>query len=159
MKLASVGTSACAATVALLMTVGWPSAHISGIVTRVHAKHRGCSTASLEGTYAHTRTGINQVLGGPIAFIAVSTLDGNGNFTSLRETASRNGVIQDWMDLGPGGTYSVDTDCTGSFFAMDGSKINNIVVFHGGDELFLLSTLPGRIITGYWKRIDAKDEN
>jgi hypothetical protein len=37
-------------------------AHIPGAVIDVHAHDRGCSVASLKGTYAFRRTGVNNGL-------------------------------------------------------------------------------------------------
>jgi hypothetical protein len=51
----------------------------------------------------------------------------------------------------------VDPDCTGSIFSEDGTKANNFVIVDGGNEFFLLSTLPGRTITAVGKELDVKD--
>ena len=84
--------------------------------TPVHAHDRGCSVASLKGTYAFRRTGVNNVLGGPIAQIGINVLNGDGTIGLIRTTRSSNGVIQDWTDHPAPGSYTVDPDCTGSFF-------------------------------------------
>ena len=41
--------------------------------------------------------------------------------------------------------YTVDPDCTGSFFDADGAKTNNVVVLDGGKRFFLLSVAPDTI--------------
>ena len=66
--------------------------------TPVHAHDRGCSVASLKGTYAFRRTGVNNVVGGPIAQIGINVLNGDGTIGLIRTTRSSNGVIQDWTD-------------------------------------------------------------
>ena len=67
---------------------------------KVHATpnnddHRGCSVASLKGTYAFHRTGVNNVLG-PIAQIGINVENGEGRIKLIRTTRSQNGVILDW---------------------------------------------------------------
>ena len=134
-----------------------PEARIPGAVTKVHAQDRGCSVASLKGTYAYRRTGVNYDLGGPIAQIGVDTFNGDGTRGLLRRTGSQNGRIVDWFDEIPGGSYTVDPDCTGSILDASGTKINNFVVLDGGKGFFLVSTQPGTIVTSEAKRLEVED--
>jgi hypothetical protein len=152
-------TAACSAAImgALLgIATLWPSARVPGIAN-VNARHRGCSNANVKGTYAFQRTGINQVIGGPIAIIGTVTFDGTGNVTASRQAASRNGVIQDWTDTTGGGTYQIDPDCTGAEFDATGAKTEDIVVLDGGEQIVAISTLSGRIITAVIRKIE-RDE-
>ncbi len=55
------------------------------------------------------------------------------------------------------GTYTVDPDCTGSFFDANGTKSNNLVVLDGGKRFFLLSVAPGTITTEEGKRLEVED--
>ena len=128
-------------------------AHIPGAVIDVHAHDRGCSVASLKGTYAFRRTGVNNVVGGPIAQIGIAFYSGDGTRGLIRTTRSTNGEIRRWTDFpAPNGSYTVDPDCTGSFFDADGTHSNNVVVLDGGKRFFLLSVAPGTIVTeeGIW---------
>src|SRR5271167_1620180 len=102
-------------------------ARIPGVIINVHAHDRGCSVASFKGTYAFRRTGVNNVVGGPIAQIGIDVFNGDGTRGLIRSTRSTNGEIQDWTDSPPSGSYTVDPDCTGSVFAADGAKTNNVV--------------------------------
>ena len=78
--------------------------------------HGTCSVASLKGTYAFRRSGVNNVLGSPIAEIGINVLNGDGTILFIRNTKSSNGVIRDWTDEpAPIGSYTVDPDCTGTF--------------------------------------------
>jgi hypothetical protein len=158
MTRAPILTVACIATVVLIAAV-WLSARIPGAVTNVHAQEdRGCSVASLKGTYAFRRTGMNNVLGGPIAQIGIAIYDGDGTRDLIRTTRSANGVILDWHDdVPPRGSYTVDPDCTGALFEVDGTKSNNLVVLDGGKGFFLLSTAPGTITTEEGKRLEVED--
>jgi hypothetical protein len=121
--------------------------------TSLQDHHHGCSVASLKGTYAFVRTGINNVLGGPIAQIGFAVLDGNGNIQLIRTTRSNNGVIEDWTNETAPGNYTVDPDCTGTFF----NGMNNIVVFDGGKRFFLLSAGAGTTTTEEGTRLDTEN--
>jgi hypothetical protein len=129
----------------------------SGIVPKVHAQDRGCSVASLKGAYAFRRTGVNINLGGPVAQIGVDIFNGDGTRGLIRRTGSQNGRIVDWTDEMPGGSYTVDPDCTGSIFDASGTKINNFVVLDGGKGFFLTSTVSGTIVTAEGKRLEVED--
>ena len=122
--------------------------------TPAHAQEHGCSVASLKGTYAFRRTGVNNVVGGPIAEIGINVLNGDGTILHIRNTRSSNGVIRDWTDEpSPSGNYTVDPDCTGSFF----NESNNLVVIDGGKRYLLLSVAPGTIVTEEGTRLEAKN--
>ena len=123
--------------------------------TTVDAHHHGCSLASLKGTYAFRRTGVNNMVG-PIAEIGIDVFNGDGTRGHIRSTRSGNGVIQNWNER-PSGTYRVHLDCTGAIFDADGIKTHNLVILDGGNRFFLLSVRPGTIITAEGERI-VEDE-
>ena len=120
---------------------------------KVHAtsgqdQQSGCSVASLKGTYAYSRTGVNNDVGGPIAEIGLDVFNGDGTRCISRDSRSTNGEIQDWTDFPcPSGSYTVDPDCTGSFFDTNGTKSENIVVLDGGKRFLMLSVAPETITT------------
>jgi hypothetical protein len=126
-------------------------------VIKVHASERGCSVASLKGTYAFRRTGVNNVVGGPIAQLGIDVFNGDGTRGAIRSTRSTNGDILDWADFPSIGSYTVDPDCTGSFFDAEGTKTNNLIVVDGGKRFFLLSVAPETITTEEGIRLEAKD--
>ena len=129
-------------------------ARIPGPIINVHADNRGCSVASLKGTYAILRTGVNNVVGGPIAEIGINVLNGDGKILFVRNTRSSNGVIRDWTDEpAPVGSYTVDPNCTGSFF----NESNNLVVLDGGKRYLLLSVAPGTITTEEGYRLEGEE--
>ena len=118
---------------------------------KVHATSTGvCSVASLKGTYAFHRTGVNNVVGGPIAQIGINKLNGDGAILLIRTTRSQNGEILDWFDQQDPGSYTVEPNCTGTFF----NKLNNLVVVDGGKRYFLLSVSPGTTVTEEGTRIE-----
>jgi len=132
-------------------------AGIPGAVIKVHAHNLGCSAASLKGVYAFTRTGVNNDLGGPIAQIGLAVFKGDGTRGGIRSTRSNNGDIQDWTNSPPSGSYTVDSDCTGSFYDADGNKTNNVIVLDGGRRFFLLSLAPDTITTEEGIKLEMKD--
>jgi hypothetical protein len=134
-------------------------ARIPGAITNVHAQDRVCSVASLKGKYAFRRTGVNNVVGGPIAEMGIAFYGGDGTRSLIRNTRSSNGEIRPWTDYpAPNGTYTVDPDCTGSFFDADGTHSNNVVVLDGGKRFFLLSVAPGTITTEEGTRLDEEED-
>jgi hypothetical protein len=128
---------------------------IPGAVTKVHAQGGGCSVASLKGTYAYHRTGVNNDVGGPIAEIGLNVFNGDGTLGIIRSTRSSNGVIQDWTSFPwPSGSYTVNRDCTGQFFLADGTHVNNFIVLDGGKRFSLLSVQPDTIVTSEGVRLE-----
>ena len=126
--------------------------------TPLQDDHRGCSVASLKGTYAFRRMGVNNVVGGPIAQIGIAFYGGDGTRGLIRTTRSSNGEIRPWTDYPTNGSYTVDPDCTGSFFDADGTHSNNVVVLDGGKRFFLLSVAPGTITTEEGTRLDEEED-
>jgi len=123
--------------------------------TPATAPNHGCSVASLKGTYAFRRTGVNNDLGGPIAQVGIDVFNGDGTRGMIRSTRSTNGAITDWTDFPPSGRYTIRHDCTGSFFNADGSKSNNVVVLDGGRRFILLSMSPDTVTTEEGQKLDS----
>ena len=96
---------------------------------------------------------MNNVVGGPIAQIGINVLNGDGRILLIRTTRSENGVILDWFDQPAPGSYTVDPDCTGTFF----NKSQNLVVIDGGKRYLLLSVAPGTTVTEEGTRLDGED--
>ena len=97
---------------------------------------------------------MNNVVGGPIAQIGINVLNGDGRILLIRTTRSSNGVIEDWTDHPVPGSYTVDPDCTGSFF----NKLNNLVVLDGGKRYLLLAVSPGTIVTEEGTRLEEEKD-
>ncbi|HMD05968.1 MAG TPA: hypothetical protein VKH63_00420 [Candidatus Acidoferrum sp.] len=103
---------------------------------------------------------MNNVVGGPIAQIGISFYSGDGTSGLIRTTRSTNGEIEDWTDQpSPNGSYTVDPDCTGSFFDTNCTKSDNIVVLDGGKRFLLLSVAPETITTEEGIRLEAKEKD
>jgi hypothetical protein len=137
-------------------------ARIPGAVINVHAHDRGCSVASLKGTYAYLRSG-SVMEQGPRAELGLDLFNGDGKRGIIRNTGASYTVSFDWTNSPwPDGSYTVDEDCTGSLYAADGTKANNIIVLDGGKRFWVLTAGPlgnGKVITGEGTRLEAKEED
>jgi hypothetical protein len=97
---------------------------------------------TLHGNY--TSHGMGTRLGvGPITAVGRIDFDGQGNFVNPT-TVSVNGVISTPTEIG---TYTVNSDCTGSEVATDGAHYN-FVVAPDGSRFDWISTVPGRVVSG-----------
>jgi len=75
---------------------------------------RGCSNASMQGTFAYTVTGAFVAAPaplGPYGEAGAQTFDGSGG-TTVNGMSSTNGSI---AQATTSGTYIVNSDCTGTF--------------------------------------------
>jgi hypothetical protein len=122
----------------------------------VHAQS-GCSVTSLTGNYGVRWQGFDILKGTahevPWAGVGVLTFDGAGN-VSFSWTQSLDGKIS--TGLSGAGTYSVNSDCTGSVSFTSGDAAGetaNIAIVAGGREVFAISTLASQTLV-----IDAKQQ-
>jgi hypothetical protein len=88
-----------------------------GLAQSIANTNLGCSLATLAGTYAFHITG--QILApapaaGPVSGVALTLFDGLGNLTQV-DNIVHNGAVpaEDWRPAV--GTYTVNTNCTGTF--------------------------------------------
>ncbi len=121
----------------------------------VPAVHAQCTNASLTGNYGLTFSGFNNDKGKkgnevPFAGVGLGTFDGAGN-VSASFTFSDYGVIGTSPYTG---TYTVNSDCTGTVTATPGSGNANLsfVIVSGGAEVFAVNTLPGGTWTADFKK-------
>ena len=85
-----------------------------GMAAAANADNKGCSNATLKGTFSHTASGFEiapPAIAGPVAGVGTDTVDGNGGVTTTA-TISLNGNI---VPLTATGTYNVNPDCTGTY--------------------------------------------
>jgi hypothetical protein len=130
---------------------------VLGMLPRAEAgEHRGCSNASLQGSFGFTNTGTNIALppplAGPIAQIGRQTFDGRGN-TDATATLSANGNI---VRVTVQGTYVVNPDCTGSMtlyvFPFGATVLLDFVIDDDGAELRAIITDEGAIESLVFKK-------
>jgi hypothetical protein len=120
------------------------------------ADDKGCSNATLQGTFAYTSTGFITAppdFAGPFAEAGTQVFDGKGG-TTAAVTLSQNGNI---LPVSITGTYTVNPDCTGTF-TLQVSPINVtvhvfFVIDDGGDEFQAIETDPGLVITRIGRRL------
>ena len=126
-----------------------------GIAPTATAGDKGCSNATLNGSFAYTGTGFvvtPAAAAGPFAEVGVQTFDGKGT-TSTTFTASQNGNI---FQATLTGTYTVNPDCTGTFNLPAPALGISIPVFFviddGATEFQAIETLPGVVFTRLGRR-------
>jgi len=118
---------------------------------------RGCSDASLQGSFGFTSTGtliaLPPPLAGPFTEIGRQTFDGRGN-TDATATLSANGNIVSGVTLQ--GTYQVNHDCTGSmtlFVSPIGITSHaDFVIDDDGEELRAIITDAGIVEGRIYKK-------
>jgi hypothetical protein len=138
--------------VAVAAMVGLGVTFPGGTLPKVQAHEEeleACSTATLNATYALTFSGfttrgpvpaaINAFT--PIAGGGLVTFDGNGN-VSASETVSIGGLI---TSVNVPGTYTVNSDCTGTFITTPNAQLNLVILRHGR-EIQAVNTVPGNVI-------------
>ena len=123
-----------------------------GVVPQVHAENLAqadsdalCTrgNATLRGTYMSIGGG-TAVGVGPVTFVGEITYDGKGNSTNPF-TGSFNGAIFKGQLAA---TYTVNSDCTGSLTASDGSSHYEFVVSPDGSKVNFIETDKGFVVSG-----------
>jgi hypothetical protein len=114
----------------------------SGVASKTEDK--GCSDASLIGTYRVVSSGSSLDLG-QFAAVGFRVLDGGGNLTRGDTTLSRNGEIS--RSMGLTATYSVNSDCTVSVQFATGQQYEGVVVGEGREAYFLQTAPRNTIVT------------
>ena len=136
-------------TIAQAFTIAAITVLAVGLAPTANAK--GCSNATLKGTFAEKDTGFipNPPPANPSLFAGVNldTFDGKGTITAIGfATVDGNGAPQTEI-----GTYTVNPDCTGTYTV----QINPgaitahafFVIDESGDELQIIVSDPGAVVT------------
>jgi hypothetical protein len=143
--------------VPMALVMGLAAAFASGARMSAHsAEPKGCSVASLDGSYGFTSSGsllaLPAPLAGPFGEVGRQTFDGQGN-TEATATISNNGVIN---RLTLQGTYVVNADCTGSltlFISPFGVTAHlDMVIDDDAKEVRAIATGPGTIETRVYRK-------
>ncbi len=132
--------------------IGLGATFPGGTSPKVHAQEEflhACSDATLNGTYAltfsgfSTRGAVPAVINNftPVAGGGLVTFDGHGN-VSASETVSVGGLI---TPVNVPGTYTVNSDCTGTFITTPNAQLN-LVILRNGREIQAVNTVPGNVI-------------
>jgi hypothetical protein len=141
-------TFAIAAGVVLALSVS-PTAEAQGF------QNKGCSNATLQGTFAYTVTGALVAAPapiGPYGEAGAQTFDGNGG-TAVSGMSSTNGNISSAVRTG---TYTVNPDCTGTFMLQLAPGIMShyfFVIDNDGNEYQAVCLDPVAVITRVGRRL------
>src|SRR5215469_11758763 len=138
-------------TIAKAFTIGAIAVLALGVAPIANAQNKGCSNATLKGTFAEKDNGFipNPPPATPSLFAGVNldTFDGKGTITATGfATVDGNGAPQTET-----GTYTVNFDCTGTYEVLispGGFTAHAFfVIDDGGNELQIIVTDPGNVIT------------
>ncbi len=143
-------------TVAKSFTLTAVAALTLSVAPTAKADDKGCSNASLQGTYGYTSIGTITAppdIAGPVAEVGTQTFDGRGN-TTATATLSSNGTL---FPLTITGTYTVNPDCTGTFtlqVAPFGITVDVLFVIDDGwNEFRAIETDAGFVITRVGRKL------
>ena len=143
-------------TAAMTFTIAAVTALALGMSPLAKADDKGCSNATLRGTYSQTGSGVITAppdQAGPFANVGTLVFDGRGSLTGALVVSS-NGSSSQATETG---TYTVNSDCTGTYTVqIDPFGITSQAFFAidtNGDELEIIVTDPGSVITCVAKKL------
>jgi hypothetical protein len=142
-------------TIAKTLTIAGVAAFALCLAPAAKADDKGCTNASLRGTFIFTGTGFftsPPALAGPFAEVGTQTFDGRGN-TTYAATLSQNGNL---VKVTATGTYTVNPDCTGTITVLVSpfaATVHVSFVIDGtGSEFQAIETDSGVVITRIGRR-------
>jgi len=142
-------------TIARNFTIAAVGAIVMGIAPAANAADKGCSVATLVGTFAYSSNGSiasPPEIAGPFVEVGTQYFDGNGN-TTATATFSQNGNI---LQVNVTGTYTVNRDCTGTLtLQVSPIAVTVHVYFVIDDSTYgfqAIETDPGLVITRTGRR-------
>jgi hypothetical protein len=119
------------------------------------ASDKGCSNATLVGTYAQIGSGVITAppdQAGPFANAGTLVFDGKGGLTGALVVSSGTST-----PVTETGTYTVNSDCTGTYTVQIApfgiSSGASFAIDTNGDELEIIVTDPGSVITCVAKKL------
>ncbi len=131
------------------------AALVLGTAPAAKADNKGCSNATLKGTFAFKGVGFvtaPPALAGPLAHLGTLTFDGKGALAGTG-LENLNGNFQAGTETG---TYTVNPDCTGTFTYLESpagiTAHGYFVIEPGFNELQIMETDPGTVVTGIARR-------
>jgi hypothetical protein len=143
-------------TIAEIFTLAAVAALALGVApTAVAQVNKGCSNATLTGTFAYTVTGSFVVAPapvGPYGEVGSQTFDGNGGTVATGMSSSNGNIASSTVT----GTYAVKSDCTGTFTFQIAPGISSHYFFaisDGGDGYQAVCLDPVAVITRIARRL------
>ena len=119
------------------------------------AQDKGCTNATLNGTFAHTGSGFVTApasMAGPLAGAGKDTFDGKGGITGAATLNINGNPVPPMTETG---TYKVNPDCTGTFtvtFSGGGSTTVFFVISDSGNEIQGICTDLGSVVSHVFRR-------
>lgn len=138
-------------TIATAFTIAVVSTLTLGLAPTANAHEKGCSSATLQGTFAEKDTGFitnpPPAAASLFAGVVLETFDGNGKMTATG-MSNLDGTVTSQTEKG---TYTVNPDCTGTYevqISPGGFTAHAFfVIDDDGNELQIIVTDPGTVIT------------
>jgi len=143
------------------LAVVFAVAMMAGLAAPAHAGVRPCSLATLTGNYAGSQSGFESPNAPgqtpqPFTDVGVVAFDGAGNVSfTVTDMSPGNPNPYIALQLTGSGTYTVNSDCTGSISITTGDAAGdtfNLVIIGGGAEVFGTNTAPWVIATSDFKK-------
>ncbi len=122
-----------------------------------------CKNTLIAGNYAFTVQGTKLAGAGPTGpqvGVAMTEFDGKGGLSQIDTVTIDGEVVADWTHTPATGTYSVNSDCTGTFtinftdnrptvvanfvVSDNGDEIDTVVISAGGDQGILATGSIGK---------------
>ena len=137
-------------TIAKTLTIVAVTVLALGLAPTASADDRGCTNATLNGTFSQRGTGViiaPPSIAGPMANVGTLTFDGRGAVAGT-VVNSLNGTIVPATEKG---TYHVNPDCTGTYtvqispLGITGNAF--FVIDDLANEIQIITTDPGVVIT------------
>jgi hypothetical protein len=117
-----------------------------------------CTLATLKGRYLFAGTSATIVAGATEPTLSASAgyhiFNGDGTGTDFVTFVVNGKVIV--SDSSTPVTYTLDSDCTGTYTIVATGGTSDIFVSPNGDELALISTSPGVVHANYQRRVAPK---
>ena len=142
-------------TIAQTFTIAAVTALALGIAPTAKAdNNKGCSNATLKGTFAHMANGFitaPPAMAGPLAGVGTDIFDGNGGITASTATLNINGNV---VPLTATGTYKVNPDCTGTYTitGQGGTTRLALVIADNGNEIQAVCIDAGVVMIHIFRR-------
>ena len=111
-----------------------------------------CTVKNLGGFYIFHREG--HIPAGDLVATGYGELDGKGNDSAV-QTTGRNGVFTTAPVAT--GTYTVDSDCTGTFVDPTGKVFSEFVAVNGRETLFGISETNGNNVIARYESANHND--
>lgn len=139
-----------------------------GVVPSAFADDKPCNNKLLSGKYGFTIEGTKLAGNGPVGpqkGVAMADFEEDGSFTQIDTVVIDGIVVADFTHTPANGTYSVNSDCTGTFTIVftdgrppvatafvvvnDGKEIDTVVTTVAGNQGILTTSSVGKKVSAH----------